>query len=107
MDPKRLLKFQSGNASSVYIGYGAFTTTGASVTVPCPFATVVGFLACPIGTAADTDMPLSISGTVDTSTNAAGNVQGTIARSADGTVTVVRPTGTTSGLAFYYLIFGY
>jgi hypothetical protein len=77
------------------------------VAVPCPFQTIVGAVITAIGVPASTDAPLSIDGTVDTTTNAAGNVQGTIARAADGTITIARPTGTTSGLAFYYLIIGY
>lgn len=107
MDPKRLFKFPSGNGAHVYAGYGAFTTSGLTATVACPFATVVAAFACPIGTPAATEAQLSIDGTVDTTTNTAGNPQGTIPRAADGTITIARPAGTTSGLAFYYLIFGY
>jgi hypothetical protein len=109
MNAKRLLKFQSGNAASVYCGYGAFTTTGTTVDVASPFGTIVGAIITPVGAAAAAvaNGALTLVGTIDTSTDAAGNTQGTVARDASGNVTIGRAAGTDSGLAFYYVLFGY
>lgn len=79
------------------IGAAAFTTTGTTVTVPIPFDRVYAYSLSPIGSPATGEV-LSISTTA--------NSDGTINRDTDGTITVKRAAGTTSGLAFSYIIKG-
>lgn len=82
------------NGGWLYMGYAAFTTTGTSVEVPVPFKRLKSFVPVPVG-APNANEPLSVS---ETFTNGVAVV--------NGSVTVIRAAGTTSGLGFCYFAFG-
>ena len=75
----------------------AFTTSGTSVTVKLPFTKIAGVSLTPIGAVAVADGAL----TVDKATGSGwSGTEATLPVDADGTVTVSRVAGTTSGLQF-------
>lgn len=97
-DPKRVAKLIGGNNFRVYHGYAAFATTGT--TVDCNaggMKTVWAVVALPVG-APNANEPLSVNETVD--------ANGCFAVGTDGTFSMQRAAGTSSGLGFYYLLIG-
>jgi hypothetical protein len=76
----------------------AFTTTGTTRTISLPFRKIFDVKATyTTNSVANTDGPLSVD-------NAGGNgwSGGLLTVDTDGTVTVTRPAGTTSGAAFEF-----
>lgn len=97
MNPKNLAKLLSGFGLQVYVGYAAFTTTGTTVDVPCPFRRLACFLTFPLGSP-NANEPLSLNETI--------NADGTVSVGSDRVASVKRAAGTTSGLGFFYIAIG-
>ena len=92
--------FGSG-VGQIMSGTIAFTTTGATVKIAVPFTKIIFALAQYVTACANTDSPLSID-------NAGGNGwnDGKLTPDTDGTVTLTRPAGTTSGAVVQFVIKG-
>jgi hypothetical protein len=91
------------NAYFVRRGMAKFTTTGTTVTIKTGMKKVIAFSLNYVSAVASTDGPLSLN-------NAAGNGptdDGTLTVDTNGTLTVTRPAGTTSGAIFSYQLIGY
>jgi hypothetical protein len=84
---------------SMYHGGGAFTITDTTVKVAIPFKYIQSMQITYVGTPAASEAPLSVSSLL-------GLVNDQIVRDADGTVTINRPAGTTSGIAFTFTAIG-
>jgi hypothetical protein len=96
LEPKNILRLGTGNGTYLYIGNGAFVTTGATVELQTPFTSIDAVILTPIGAYAAADQ-LSVNETV---------TDGKIGHT-DGAVTVTRDAAGTSGLAFSYIVRGY
>jgi hypothetical protein len=88
---------KSGNQGGLNIEYGeaSFTTTGTSASIPTRLHTVLGVIAMPSSQPGSGEFLFW------------DQASGGAYKPTAGTITVKRETGTTSGLKFTYIAFGY